>query len=214
VRISTAAGQKRLLRPVSTPERRLSRKRESGRALIELLYVDGAPSGGIAVLRGAADIALRVVPDAAAALEAVPSVGEVRPTADPSAPVEVRGAPPSLASRMAELGATVWTTTADPDCTVVARVSDSVDGRSVIDGLRETFPEVTLLAPRERERSLRPPDTFRSRPDDRLTARQRAAPKAVSRVVTSSGRAASARRSPPRSTSPPRRSPSTSGPAR
>ncbi len=117
-------------------------------------------------------------------IEDVPGVryAAVASEHDREALFEVLVEAPTVAAALAERGATVRDLRVDGNLTVVADLPKTTDVRSLMAGLRETFPGTELLARRERERSLRTRTEFRESVDDRLTGRQRTALEAAYRA--------------------------------
>jgi HTH-type transcriptional regulator, bacterioopsin transcriptional activator and related proteins len=88
--------------------------------------------------------------------------------------LRLRLAHPFVATRLADRGATLRTLRASADdesARLVVDVSNPTDVRAVDDAITEQYPDATLLAQRERDRSERADET-RSALLDRLTDRQ------------------------------------------
>ena len=89
--------------------------------------------------------------------------------------LRLRLAPPFVATRLADRGATLCSLRASADrasARLTVDVSNPTDVRTVDDAVTERYPDATLLAQRERDRSERADGHTRSALLDRLTDRQ------------------------------------------
>jgi predicted DNA binding protein len=127
---------------------------------------------GTVVMFFVTDMTVDAVLDAA---EAYPDIVSATPIHeyDDEALIEFRTSHGSLVSKLAERGARIDTIhVADGVANIVIELPDGGEARSIVDSLETQYPEISVVANRERER---PPETkqgFIAEVEDRLTERQ------------------------------------------
>lgn len=119
------------------------------------------------------DASLDELKQAAASIDDIESIIELR-SFEETRLIEVREVPPAVVTWLAELGASIAELTVDPSkARLELEMSPSVDGRAVVERIKERFTGTELVAYRTEDR---PPQTrveFTEHLDERLTDQQR-----------------------------------------